>query len=127
MGKIKTYFVSPVYSIGVKAISKNEEVKLGFDEQKRKEKDIKEGYKKLKKRGGKKQVKSNEEIEKIAYETWRQWSSSQPKEQVLEIKRCLLKNNQLYWKTFKSSIQDGSNPTNALLKVIVDCYRRGKI
>ncbi len=75
----------------------------------------------------KKSFISNEEIKKIAYEIWKKWCSGKPKEQVLKIKKRLLKDNQVYWKFFKSVIKEGSNPTKALLKVIADCTQNKKI
>ncbi|MCF8163440.1 MAG: hypothetical protein K9J78_06280 [Polynucleobacter sp.] len=117
---MKTHIISPIYCNPAKPISKNEEFKLGFDEQKRTEKEIKDRNKKIKKRGHKKPTISKEDAEKIAYKTWKEWGVNQSKEYVLAIEKYLKLHDDACWEKFKSMIQGGSNPTRALLRVLND-------
>lgn len=121
MRKMKTHIISPIYCNPAKPISKNEEIKLGFDEQKRTEKEIKYQSKKNKKRSDKKPSISKDDIDKIAYKTWKEWSANQSKENVLAVEKCLKLNDDAHWEKFKSMIQDGANPAKALLRVMADC------
>jgi hypothetical protein len=121
MRKMKTHIISPIYCNPAKPISKNEEIKLGFDEQKRTEKEIKYQSKKNKKRSDKKPSISKDDVDKIAYKTWKEWSTNQSKENVSAIEKCLKLNNDAQWEKFKSMIQNGSNPARALLRVMADC------
>ena len=120
MRKMKTHIISPIYCKPAKPISKNEEIKLGFHEQKRTEKEIYDQNKKNKKRGNKKPSMVSADVDKIAYKTWKNWSKNQSKENVSAIEKYLRLNDGAHWENFKSMIMSGSNPAKALLKVMAD-------
>lgn len=121
MRKMKTHIISPIYCNPAKPISKNEEIKLGFDEQKRREKEIYDRNKKNKNRSNKKPSMASNDVDKIAYKTWKNWSENQSKENVSAIEKYLRLNDGAHWAKFKSMILNGSNPTKALLRVVADC------